>query len=150
MVCLLRPVTTSSDPSGCSLATFRARFGSVGGIVSQSFHVSSKSWKNWSRFMPNLVHDAHVSRSSSSSFVPSRSFARLHQGSIVAAKTPSRSTAIFSVLVRRRDNSAWTIGPVGFNLGLVMTVDNAKGNDRPRGNQHLTVSSKVQDGPCSG
>src|SRR2546422_7789183 len=100
---LLRPVTTSIRPERAILRTFSASLGSVGGMLFQSFHASSKNWKNCSLLIPSLRQDAHVLRSASLKLVPRNSLARLHHASIVSARTPSRSTAILK-------HSCWDLG----------------------------------------
>src|SRR2546427_2173329 len=101
---LLRPVTTSICPDRAILRTFSASLGSVGGMLSQSSHASSRNWKNCSLLIPSLRQDAHVSRSASLKLVPRNSLARLHHASIVSARTPSRSTAIFNSWFWELDN----------------------------------------------
>src|SRR5438094_543892 len=96
LLSFLRPVTTSICPGLAILRTFCGSLGYVGGMVSQSSHASSRNWKNCSRLLPSLRQDAQVSRSARLRFVPRNSLACLHHASIVSARTPSRSTAIFN------------------------------------------------------
>src|SRR5437667_12280855 len=67
---LLRPVTTSICPERAILRTFSASFGSVGGMLVQSSHASSRNWKNCSLLIPSLRQEAQVSMSESLRFVP--------------------------------------------------------------------------------
>src|SRR5712692_4023580 len=92
---LLRPVPTSICPERVIFRTFSASLGSVGGMLLQSSHASSRNWKNCSLVIPSLRDDAHVSRSENLKLVPRNSLACLHHATIVSARTPSRSTAIF-------------------------------------------------------
>src|SRR5437879_13304577 len=100
---LLRPVTTSICPERDIVRTFSASLGSVGGMLSQSSHASSRNWKNCSLLMPSLRQAAHVSRSARVTIVHRNSLERLHHASIVSARTPSRSTAILK-------RSCWDLG----------------------------------------
>src|SRR5439155_26147067 len=86
----------SRSPNFSMRATFSAISGSVGGISLHSSHDSSSIRYKSSFDIANLFHEDQLSRSSIFKCVPNSLLARSHQTSIDSAKTPSKSTAIFS------------------------------------------------------
>src|SRR5437899_2842523 len=94
----------SKSPNFSIRATFSAISGSVGGISRQSSHNSSNILYKSSFDIGDRFHDDQLSRPSILKRVPNSLLARSHQTSMDSAKTPSKSTAIFSLSRETFDN----------------------------------------------